>query len=145
MLESATKEGQLDMVAFIKVAGMMGSEHAGERLAAVERCNMMLKRARMTWADVIPIHAARADNNEEVNKAMEAAMWRDATRAATMQLQQATRRGSIWRTAFGITVAGWWWIDGPMRGAALTNISGAAILAILSIFVASTWLDELGL
>ena len=41
-----------------KIAGMLGSEHVGERAAAAAKANEILARYKITWADVISGEAA---------------------------------------------------------------------------------------
>jgi hypothetical protein len=41
-----------------KIAGLLGSEHAGERAAAAAKANEILARYRITWADVVDGTAA---------------------------------------------------------------------------------------
>jgi hypothetical protein len=38
---------------FVKMAGLLGSDHAGERAAAAERCTALLRRHGMTWEEVL--------------------------------------------------------------------------------------------
>lgn len=47
----ALSEGEL--ARFIKLCGMMGSAHAGERDAAVGKVNAFLAEHKLTWADVL--------------------------------------------------------------------------------------------
>lgn len=42
-----------DMARLIKLCGMMGSAHAGERDAAVGKVNAFLVEHKLTWADVL--------------------------------------------------------------------------------------------
>lgn len=39
----------------VKVLGMLGSDHAGERAEAARRATIMLKEANLTWYDVLDL------------------------------------------------------------------------------------------
>lgn len=45
----------LDIARLIKVLGMLGSSHDGEKLAALARAETMLKAAGKTWSDLIGV------------------------------------------------------------------------------------------
>lgn len=42
-----------DLDQFVKICGLLGSEHDGERAAAAHRAQDMLTKANLTWRDVI--------------------------------------------------------------------------------------------
>ena len=39
----------------VKVLGMLGSDHAGERAEAARRATIILKEAQLTWYDVLDV------------------------------------------------------------------------------------------
>lgn len=43
---------QADLERFRRLAGMLGSEHVGERAAAALKCTELLKAAGLTWSSV---------------------------------------------------------------------------------------------
>jgi hypothetical protein len=50
----ATKR-QLVSVKLIKILGMLGSDHAGERDTAARMATQILKEAKLTWYDVLDV------------------------------------------------------------------------------------------
>ena len=42
-----------DLTRFIRLAGMLGSDHAGERAVAALKATELLKAHRLTWAEVL--------------------------------------------------------------------------------------------
>ena len=42
-----------DKQALVKICGMFGSSHAGERAAAAQAADRLVRSKKLTWADVI--------------------------------------------------------------------------------------------
>ena len=78
---------ELDRNRMVKVVGMLGSEHPGEREAAVVRANRMLSDAGMSWEEFLDGGPDRDAAEDEIERRAEA-MARHA-------VSEAIKRGEL--------------------------------------------------
>lgn len=72
----------LDLSRLGKILGMLGSNHDGEKLAALARAEAMLKAAGKTWADVVGI----AGRPKPIDKSLEATLNAERVKLAQEKL-----------------------------------------------------------
>ncbi len=87
-----------DLERFRRLAGLLGSEHVGERAAAALKCSDLLKAHGLTWADVtLPVvvaagaerrvsddleRAVRRANPSRADRAAKRAAWKERSYGA---------------------------------------------------------------
>jgi hypothetical protein len=85
----------LDRDKFLRVAAMLGSEHAGERHAAADRTYEMLRQAKTTWFDILN---ERGDDQLRIaTEACEALLAERGTLSARIA-ELETVAGDGWKT-----------------------------------------------
>jgi hypothetical protein len=58
----------------VKLCGMLGSAHAGERANAAEAADRLVRAAGLTWADIIGVNASTWEEPETVEEMVGAAL-----------------------------------------------------------------------
>ena len=90
----------LDPDRLVKLLGMLGSDHAGERAAAGLKAYQLLRSRGLTWADVIRVPTAYDDDDPE-------AAWRRMRQACLRRVALLTPK----ERAFLINIDNW---NGPL-------------------------------
>lgn len=90
---------------FIRLAGMLGSDHAGERAVAALKATELLKTHRLTWAEVLEPLRALSKPERRRGPQEQPAAWREAVRFCLKHANRLTeweRRflGSLERRRF---------------------------------------------
>lgn len=87
-----------DLERFRRLAGLLGSEHVGERAAAALKCSDFLRSHSLTWADVSLPVVVDAGVERRVSDDLERAVRRAnpsrADRAAKRAMWEARRHGA---------------------------------------------------
>lgn len=83
-----------DLERFRKLAGLLGSEHAGERAAAALKCTALLKAAGLTWSSVsLPVEQpdVLAQRREAMHRNMSAGSFEEIVREFDRNSREAKR------------------------------------------------------
>lgn len=89
-----------DLERFRRLAGMLGSEHVGERAAAALKCTELLKAAGLTWSSVsLPVEQpdVLAQRREAMDTTMKQHTWRKERDADTSLREHLRAKRAAWR------------------------------------------------
>jgi hypothetical protein len=81
-----------DLNLFIKCLGMLGSDHEGEAANARAKCNRLLKKHKLTWADVPKLQAAAGASNAGPSQEGRERQERQGREAAAREAAEETAR-----------------------------------------------------
>jgi len=87
-----------DLDKFIKCLGMLSSSHAGEALNARDMCDRILKKYKLTWADVPNLKASKSYSAED-RATQERAREEDARAEQWRKWKENTERGRTRKSA----------------------------------------------